>query len=249
MALLSVYPKGKPRVNKPEALDTACAHSIILFMADRKSIIAPSILAADFSEIGKAVELVEKSGGDWIHLDVMDGTFVPPITFGAQMAGAIRRKTKLPLDAHLMTITPGKHLDAFVEAGVDRFTFHFEAEIHSHRLLGEIRSRGLKAGISIVPSTPISIIEELLGMVDQVLIMTVNPGWGGQSLIPETLEKVRNLVKYRENGAGDFLICVDGGFGPDTSSEIWNSGVDVAVMGSAFFGAANPGKALQECRR
>jgi len=178
----------------------------------------------------------------------MDGNFVPPITFGAQMAAAVRSRTKLPLDAHLMTTNPGSHLDSFIHAGVDRFTFHIEAEIHAHRLIGEIQKAGIKAGISIVPSTPVSRIEELLCLVDQVLVMTVNPGWGGQSLISETLLKVCKLDALRRNGAGDFLICIDGGFGKETASEVWEAGVDAAVMGSAFFGADNPAQILQECR-
>jgi ribulose-phosphate 3-epimerase len=218
-------------------------------MAERKNLIAPSILASDFTQIGDAIRLVEQSEGDWIHLDIMDGSFVPPITFGSQMISAIRSKTRLPLDAHLMTLHPGTHLESFAKAGTDRFTFHVEAEVHSHRLLGEIRRTGMKAGISIVPSTPVSAIRELLGVADQVLVMTVNPGWGGQSLIPSTLEKVRELDALRKGGAGDFLICIDGGFSEITAKTIWDSGVDVAVMGSAFFSSRNPQNALRECRQ
>ncbi len=222
--------------------------SIILFMTDRNSIIAPSVLAADFSNIGRAVKLVESAGAEWIHLDIMDGCFVPPITFGAQMAAAVRSKTDLPLDTHLMTVNPGKHLDAFINAGVDRFTFHIETEIHAHRLIDEIHKKGAKAGIAIVPSTPVALIYELLAYVDQVLVMTVNPGWGGQSMIVSTLNKVRTLDEMRKAGAGDYLICIDGGFAGITAMETWDAGVDVAVMGSAFFNAENPAEALRKCR-
>jgi len=210
--------------------------------------VAPSILSADFTDIGGAVALAESADADWIHLDVMDGSFVPPITFGAQMAAAIRGRTRLPLDAHLMVDQPGRHIEDFVKAGVDRLTFHIEAEVHAHRLVNAIRRSGLKAGISIVPSTPVSAVEELLSEVDQVLVMTVNPGYGGQSLIPSTLQKVRRLAAIRKDRSADYLIVIDGGFGPSTAAEVWAAGVDVAVMGSAFFGAAEPAKVLEGCR-
>ncbi|CAD7842277.1 Ribulose-phosphate 3-epimerase [Olavius algarvensis spirochete endosymbiont] len=217
-------------------------------MISKKRIIAPSILSADFGNIGNAVSLIEQAGGDWIHLDVMDGVFVPPITFGAQMLQSIRRLTNLTLDVHLMTMKPGNHLNAFVEAGADRFTFHIEAEVHSHRLIKEINDLGISSGIAIVPSTPVSAIEELLDVVDQVLVMTVNPGWGGQTMITKALEKVRRLRKIQLEEGGSFLICIDGGFKLENSGEIWDSGVDAAVMGSAFFDAKNPEKILDKCR-
>ena len=218
-------------------------------MADRKRIIAPSVLAADFADMGQAVRLAEEAGADWIHLDVMDGSFVPPITFGAQMIRDLRKLTELPFDAHLMTMHPGAHLQSFRDAGVDWFTFHLEAEPHAHRLLGEVKALGMKAGVSIVPSTPVSALSEILDMVDQVLVMTVNPGKGGQSLIPSTLNKVRQLAELRDRGAGDYLVAMDGGFAPETAAEIWGAGADVAVMGSAFFGAEDPRQAMNSCRK
>lgn len=220
----------------------------MLLVIHKKKIIAPSILAADFGSVGGAIGLIEQAGGDWIHLDVMDGVFVPPITFGAQMIQSIRKLTKLTLDVHLMTMKPGNHLDTFVKAGADCFTFHVEAEVHSYRLIKEINDLGVSSGIAIVPSTPVSAIEELLDVVDQVLVMTVNPGWSGQMMITKTLEKVRKLRKLRLEGGSNFLICIDGGFKLENSHEIWDSGVDVAVMGSAFFEAENPEKMLNRCR-
>jgi len=214
----------------------------------KERIIAPSIIAAEFGNIEDSIRLIEKAGGDWIHLDVMDGIFVPPITFGAQMIQSIRGLTELTLDVHLMTVKPANHLDAFVRAGANRFTFHIEAETHSHRLIKQINNLGISSGIAIVPSTPVSAIEELLDIVDQVLIMSVNPGWSGQTMIAKTLEKVRKLRKLKIEGEGNFLICIDGGFKLENSHEIWDAGCDVAAMGAAFFEAENPEEMLNKCR-
>ena len=217
-------------------------------MTERKRRIAPSVLAANFAELGQAVSIAEKAGADWLHLDVMDGNFVPPITFGAQTVQALRSLSSLPLDTHLMTVHPAQHIDAFIEAGSDRVTFHLEAEIHAHRLLGALKERKVAAGVAIVPSTPVSALKELLPYLDQVLVMTVNPGWGGQAMIPSTLKKIEELAALRTAGAGDYLIAMDGGFSPKTASKIWEAGADMAVMGSAFYGAEDPSNAMKEAR-
>jgi len=206
---------------------------------DKKILCAPSVLAADFTEIGKEVALVEQAGGDWIHLDVMDGSFVPEITFGAQMVSHIRKVTRLPLDVHLMVDHPDRHIASFLKAGADYITFHTEAVVHAHRVVQMIREGGARAGISIVPSTPVSSILPLLPFVDLVLVMSVNPGYGGQALIPECLDKIRDLAERRESGGYDYLISIDGGVNRGTIDGVREAGTDVFVAGSAFFGAAD----------
>jgi len=204
----------------------------------RQILIAPSILAADWSQLGQEVQALEKADADWVHVDVMDGHFVPPITMGAQAVQALRPHTKLPIDVHLMVTPVDGHIEAFAKAGANILTVHPEAGPHLHRTLQTIRSFGVKAGVALNPATPLEAILPILSTVDLILIMSVNPGYGGQAFIPDTLEKVRILRKTIDERQLSILLEIDGGINTDTAPLAIEAGVDVLVTGTAVFGAS-----------
>ena len=197
--------------------------------------LAPSLLSADLADLKNAVKIIENNGGTVVHIDVMDGRFVPQISYGQPVVQSLRPYTKLPFDVHLMVEHPEEQVESFAKAGADWITFHHEACVHSHRLVQRIHDLGKKAGISIVPSTPVSAIKEMLEYVDLVLVMTVNPGFGGQKLIPSCVKKITELLELRKQLGLDFMISVDGGVNAETIGSVADAGADVIVSGSAFF--------------
>jgi ribulose-phosphate 3-epimerase len=199
-------------------------------------IVAPSILSADFSHIAEEVQNVALTNAKWLHLDIMDGEFVPNITFGPKFILDLRPCSALVFDAHLMIDKPERYVELFARSGCDYITVHAEATVHLHRVLQMIHGFGCKAGVAIVPSTPVCMIEPILDSVEQVLVMTVNPGFGGQQMIPSTLNKISDLAQIREDEGYDFLISTDGGINLKTVEDVAKAGADVAVCGSAFFG-------------
>lgn len=202
--------------------------------------IAPSILSADFANLAHDIQLVEKAGADYIHVDVMDGHFVPNITIGPAVVAAIRPVTKLPLDCHLMIEKPENYIPDFAKAGADIINVHVEATPHIHRALQMIKNANVKAGVTINPGTPVAAIQHVLQMADLVLVMTVNPGFGGQAFIPEAVEKVKELKALKEEFGYHYEIEVDGGIVPETAKICQAAGADVFVAGSYIYNAPDP---------
>ena len=212
-------------------------------------LIAPSVLAADFARLGEQIEMINKSEADWFHLDVMDGRFVPNITFGMFIIEAINRLATKPLDVHLMIEEPEKYIEQFRKAGADVITVHYEACTHLHRTLQQIKATGAKAGIALNPHTPVSVLEDIIDDADLVCLMSVNPGFGGQAFIPQTYEKVRKLKQLISDNHSSTLIEIDGGVGLNNYAELVNAGADVLVAGNSVFAAQNPIETVYQLKR
>ena len=215
----------------------------------KKIRVAPSILSADFSRLGEEIKAVEAAGADLIHVDVMDGHFVPNITIGPLIVQAVRKVTKLPLDVHLMIENPERYIADFAKAGADYITVHVEAATHLHRLIQNIREhKDVKAGVSLNPATPLETLDYILGDIDMVLIMSVNPGFGGQAYIPSATDKIRKLRKMINDLKLTVEIEVDGGVKPENAAEVAAAGADILVAGSAVFGAKDYAAAIRAIR-
>lgn len=209
-------------------------------------IIAPSVLSADFLHLGRDIEMLNQSQAEWIHLDIMDGLFVPNISFGLPVVQAIRKATTKTLDVHLMIEQPERYITAFADAGADILTLHYEASRHLHRAMQQIRDAGMRAGVVLNPHTPVELLQDLLPYLDLVLLMSVNPGFGGQKFIPQILDKTVRLKKMIEKRGLDVLIEVDGGVNAETARQLFDVGADALVAGSYVFGSDDPQQTIQQ---
>jgi ribulose-phosphate 3-epimerase len=212
-------------------------------------LVSPSLLAADFANLEKDVMMINRSEADWLHLDIMDGVFVPNISFGFPVIKAVKKVVTKPLDVHLMIIDPDQFLTRFRDAGADNLTVQYEACTHLHRTVTEIRNLGMKAGVAINPHTPVSLLKNILPSVDMVLIMTVNPGFGGQSFIEESYNKISELRKMIDADGYKVLIEVDGGIDTSNAAKLIDSGVNVLVAGNSVFGSKDPTQTIRKLKR
>jgi ribulose-phosphate 3-epimerase len=207
-------------------------------------LIAPSVLSADFGNLQRDIEMINASNADWFHVDVMDGEFVPNISFGFPVLKALQKHAKKPLDVHLMIVQPDRYIQAFKECGADVLTVHYEACTHLHRTIQAIKAEGMKAGVAINPHTNVNVLEDILMDVDLILIMSVNPGFGGQKFIERTLDKVKAVHQMREKMGANFLIEVDGGVTDANANLLFEAGANVLVAGNYVFGHPNPMAAI-----
>lgn len=213
-----------------------------------KHLIAPSVLSADFANLQRDIEMINASAADWFHVDVMDGVFVPNISFGFPVMAAIQQYATKPLDVHLMIVNPDQYIERFAAAGATVITVHYEACVHLHRTVQAIHAAGCKAGVAINPHTPVALLKDILGDLDLVLVMSVNPGFGGQQFIPNTLNKLRELKALASNLNPDLIIEVDGGVGIHNLAELIQAGTDAFVAGNAIFGAASPTEMIAQMK-
>lgn len=212
-------------------------------------LISPSLLAADFTNLESEIKMINRSEADWLHLDIMDGVFVPNISFGFPVIKAVKKVAAKPLDVHLMIIDPDRYLTRFSEAGANNLTVQYEACTHLNRTVTEIRNLEMKAGVALNPHTPVSLLKNILPYIDMVLIMTVNPGFGGQLFIKESYNKISELRQMIDSGGHDILIEVDGGIDTTNASKLIESGVNVLVAGNSVFGSADPEATIRRLKR